>query len=381
MALLDREGMKMNNLIFDRIGSVVRGPKGNFFRFVTAIARSCFKRLKRKGIALSLLPLFGIPAEAMAHVKWFVEQGASPGAVQFSIAEPAVQTGVMIVMTALLVAINIDRSMMVAPPHTIVKFGERHREDILYLFQLLVGISLLVTAFSGAIIAPHLDHNNGMMLLLRLVEVSAAIMLISNLFVVTAAFFLVVMLVGCSEIFGIITLMEYLHLLGIALFLALMRMPEHYRLAQYRDWALPLLRVFTGVALIMLAFTEKLLNPEMAMRFLSEHNMNFMQQLGIDGFSNYLFVLSAGLAEMLFGLILILGVVTRINIMALACFLIASNSYFFVVGNNNLAITELFGHMPLFAAAIIFIIYGTGDKLKLNGSRMNAEVIPEPVST
>lgn len=347
-------------------------------RLIKIKARRCFNWFKRKRFVLFLMLLIGVPAVAMAHVKWFVGQSASPGVLQFSLIDPTVQIGTMLLLTALLVAISLDRRM-VGPPQDVIDFGDQHRDKILYLFQLLVGISLLVTAFSGAIIAPHLDEIGGKMLVLRLVEVSAAIMLISNFFVVTAALLLVVMLVGCSQIFGIITLMEYLHLLGIALFLALMRIPEHYRLAQYRDWALPLLRVFTGVALITLAFTEKLLNPEMAMRFLSEHNMNFMQQLGIDGFSDYLFVLSAGMAEMLFGLILLLGVVTRINIMALACFLITSNCYFFVVGNNDLAITELFGHMPLFAAAIIFIIYGAGDKLKLNRARINMEVIPEAV--
>ncbi|MEH6579592.1 MAG: DoxX family membrane protein [Amphritea sp.] len=118
-----------------------------------------------------------------------------------------------------------------------------------------------------------------------------------------------------------------------------------------------------GIALIVLAFTEKLLNPEMAMRFLAEHNMNFMQLMGVEAYSDYLFVLSAGLAEVLFGVVLILGVVTRTNILALACFMVASNTYFFMMGSNFNAVLEFFGHMPIFAAAIIFIIYGAGDKL------------------
>ena len=316
--------------------------------------------IKQCGLAFALL--FGLSTPASAHVKWFVEQGIDAGAVQFSLSEPAVQIGMLILLLAVFVAIGINR-VMVAPPQALINFGRQWKDKIIYLVQLLVGGSLLATAYNGAIIAPHLEEGSQLMLVLRGIEATAAVLLIANLWVPVAAALLLVLLLGCSQLFGPVTPMEYCNLLGIAIFLALMKSPEKYGLAQYRVWALPLLRVCTGIALIALAFTEKLLNPEMAMRFLAEHNMNFMQLIGIEAYSDYLFVLSAGIAEILFGLVLILGVVTRTNIIALACFMIASNTYFFMIGSNYNGVLELLGHMPIFAAAILFIIYGAGDKL------------------
>jgi uncharacterized membrane protein YphA (DoxX/SURF4 family) len=317
---------------------------------------------RARHVTIILVILFGLSTRASAHVKWFVEQKPGADFMPFSVAEPAVQFAIPILMMVVVITIGINR-LMPEPPQGVIDFGNQWKNGILYLVQVLVGVSLLITAYNGAIIAPHLKDGGEMMLVFRMVEATAGVLLITNLWVPAAAALLLVLLLGGSLVFGSATLLEYSNLLGIAVFLGLMTVPAKYRLAKYRAWALPLLRVFTGVALIALAFTEKLLNPEMAMRFLAEHKMNFMRSIGVEAYSDYLFVLSAGTVEVLFGLILLLGLVTRTNILALAFFLVASNTYFFMTGGNLNGALEFFGHMPLFAAAILFIIYGAGNKL------------------
>jgi uncharacterized membrane protein YphA (DoxX/SURF4 family) len=304
-------------------------------------------------------------------VKWFVEQPTGVNKVQFSLYEPATQIGILILIAAIATAIWLNR-IIVDPPRAVVAFGKRSPNTVLYLVQLLVGTSLLMTAINGAVIAPHLENDGMVMVLLLIVEVGAAVLLIADRWVPVAAILILVLMIGCSHAFGLVIPMEYSNLLGMAIFFTLMKVSDENWLSRYRARALPLLRVITGIALVVLAFTEKLLNPDLAMRFLSEHNMNFMQQIGIEAYSDYLFVLSAGFAELLFGVILILGVVTRTNIIALSCFLIASNTYFFVIGDGVNGVTEIFGHMPLFAAAIVFIIYGGGEIAR---SKNNSRII------
>ncbi|MEH6579593.1 MAG: hypothetical protein V7731_21255 [Amphritea sp.] len=132
-----------------------------------------------RSVLLILALLFGPSAQASAHVKWFVEQVQATEAVQFSVAEPAVQFGILILLIPVVVAICINR-IMIEPPQAVINFGYQWRNKILYMVQLLVGASLLVTAYNGAIIAPHLEEGV-MMFVLRGVEATAAVLLITNL--------------------------------------------------------------------------------------------------------------------------------------------------------------------------------------------------------
>jgi uncharacterized membrane protein YphA (DoxX/SURF4 family) len=83
-------------------------------------------------------------------------------------------------------------------------------------------------------------------------------------------------------------------------------------------WAL---RVGAGLALIVVAFAEKLANPEMALAFLSAHpDFNVAQLVGLP-IGDLEFVRIAGAVEVLFGLLLISGHCRR-----LACSSPASRS-------------------------------------------------------
>ena len=334
----------------------------------TSAGRSLLVRsldVLKKPFAVAAL-WFGISPVASAHVKWFIEQEliAQGGDLRFSIADPAVQIWGLIFITVIGVAIWLD-PFIKDPPRKFVAWGERRRGDVIRLAQLLVGVPLLISAAQGSILAPHLMGDGPLIVVLQLIEGLAAVLLIANIWMPIALGLLILLFIGVLPAFGVVPPMEYFNILGIAVFLSLISVSDGHPLAQYRPWALPLLRVNLGIVLIVLALTEKLLHPGLAMQFLAQYDVNFMGASGIP-FSNKLFVLSAGYCEALFGIIFVLGLVTRVNILSLAVFLVASNTYFFVTGYPALGVKELIGHSPLFAAAIIFIVYGGGEKLKLS---------------
>jgi hypothetical protein len=118
-------------------------------------------------------------------------------------------------------------------------------------------------------------------------------------------------------------------------------------------WAL---RVGAGAALIVVAFVEKLANPRLALEFLAHHpQLNVAHQLGL-GMSDLGFIRAAGVIEVLFGLLLISGALPQ------ACVLIAGipfNATLWFFGA-----TELVGHLPVYGAMLVLLVYGSDATLR-----------------
>ena len=313
-------------------------------------------------LPLAMAVLLGSPLAASAHVKWFV-RGHEEQLVQvtpFSLSEPGVQIWMGIILICLTVALLLERYLPNAP-RKLVDFAEAHRQQALHLLQGLVGLALLLTAVKGAILAPHLSEGSSYGLLLRFVQGGIGVLFIANTAVRLGAVLMVLVFLASTGLFGFITSLEYFNFLGIALFLLLQSAPGE----RARSYALPVLRIHTGIALGVLAWTEKLIDPNLAMRFLEKNQINFMKALGEHIFTDRVFVLCAGCTELIFAIIFILGLIVRINTLALAGFLVSSNLYFFLIGKTDEAFLELSGHLPLIAVAILLVLYGGGSKLCL----------------
>ena len=69
--------------------------------------------------------------------------------------------------------------------------------------------------------------------------------------------------------------------------------------------------------------------------------------------------------EVVFGCILILGVVTRLNTLVIAVFMLLSNITFMFQSNQPAALIELIGHLPIIASAVILLFLGYGQRLKV----------------
>lgn len=153
-------------------------------------------------------------------------------------------------------------------------------------------------------------------------------------------------------------MLENVHYLGLAAFFFLagrgpyaidrllfpvLESPDHFR-----RQALLAARIGLGVSLIVVAFTEKLANPTLAVRFLESHQLNFTPALGIP-LSDYHFAMCAGAVEFLVGLWLLLGIFPRVII------LIAWLPF-----NMTLTIfnwVELVGHLPFYGMLAVFLTW------------------------
>ncbi|WP_027716478.1 hypothetical protein [Desulfuromonas sp. TF] len=323
-------------------------------------------RTRLATLSFALAAILVCPLPASSHVKWFVrEDSEHPVAISlFSLSEPAVQIWVLIILACITVALLLDRYLP-RPPERMSAFFWQRRQQVLHLFQVMVGLALLLTAFKGAVLAPHLAEPGRIGLLLRFVEGGIGLLFIANTGVRLGACLMVGLFLASTALFGWVSSLEYFNFLGIALFLLLASLSASGPAHRLKPYALPVLRIHTGIALGVLAWTEKLIDPNLAVRFLEKTQINFMKALGIDLFSDRIFVLCAGCTELIFAIIFALGLITKVNTLAVAGFLVSSNLYFFLVGKTDEAFLELTGHLPLVAIAILLVLYGGGKRLCL----------------
>ena len=166
--------------------------------------------------------------------------------------------------------------------------------------------------------------------------------------------------------FGFLPVLQRVDMLGLALFVLLAgagRWSADHELGRAADpspeaqaqavWAL---KVCAGLALIVVAFAEKLAVPAMALDFLA-HNpgFNVAAQIGL-GWSDLEFARVAGAIEVLFGLLVISGALPQ------ACVLIAGipfNATLWFFGA-----TELVGHLPVYGAMLVLLVYGSDPALR-----------------
>jgi hypothetical protein len=116
------------------------------------------------------------------------------------------------------------------------------------------------------------------------------------------------------------------------------------------------LRVGAGLALIVVAFVEKLANPEMALAFLQSHPaFNIAQLVGLP-MSDLQFVRVAGVIEVLFGLLLVSGALPQLCVLVVG---VPFNATLWFLGTD-----ELIGHLPIYGAMLVLLVYGSHPALR-----------------
>jgi hypothetical protein len=116
--------------------------------------------------------------------------------------------------------------------------------------------------------------------------------------------------------------------------------------------ALTILRVAAGVSIIVLAFTEKLLNVQLGIEFLQNYpEFNIARRAGVDWFTDERFVYAAGLVEATAGAALLAGFLPRVVILALWIP--------FNLGIAFLPPQELIGHLPILSTMYVLLVRGT----------------------
>ncbi len=110
-----------------------------------------------------------------------------------------------------------------------------------------------------------------------------------------------------------------------------------------------------GVSLIVLAFTEKLARPALAVAFLDDYPaFNLFRVLGLPG-GELAFIRVAGAIELLFGLLILSGSVPQLAVILAG---IPFNATLFFLGPS-----ELIGHLPIYGAMLALLVYGSDDRI------------------
>lgn len=296
-------------------------------------------------------------ASVYAHIKWFVpvEDIIEHEELTFSIYDPVVIAWIGIILALLLIGLWLENALKV--PSKFLFWVKAKKQLIIRLFQIMLGLFFILVAYDNEVIAPIFVVNDFWSEAMRWMEFLLGIILIFDVFVWFGAFVLMLLGLIASFKWGFIEIFDHLHLLGVAMYLFVVKHPKKNFAKEFNAWALPLLRVLTGLTLIILAFSEKLLHPELGLEFLKTHDWNFVNSFGMEWFSNYIFVVSAGATEFVLGLFLVLGLLTRITTIVLAIFMLSTA---LILGPH-----EVLGHLPIFAIAILFLAYGSGKKLKV----------------
>lgn len=306
-------------------------------------------------------PLLALPVVASAHVKWFAE---SEGFVRpYSLSDAPVL--VWIVVSLLLIGVGVWLERKLGVPAWLKRHIEAWAPIALSVASVGFGLAFIIFSFNGFIFAPNMPAEGTMGTVLLAIQFVAGLMILLGLYERVGALILVALFGLAFKEYGASYMLDTLEMLGFAMYVLLIGRPRwHLAQANWLEplvhrahvYGVPLLRVFTGLNLFILGFSEKILAPELTQNFLAGHNWNFMQQIGFHGFTDYWFAFSAGVVEVLFGIFLMLGLITRTTTIILAVFLSAT---LVVLGP-----VELMGHLPHFSIAIVFLIMGVGARLR-----------------
>ena len=334
---------------------------------------------KTSAVLVAVFGLVNLTGVASAHEKWFVDD---PNGFKVDLG--------LIFSWPMLIAVVVS-----AAAWFLIKWADRqYQQRILdrkpaenslpgiqeeklqrlyaYLPMLLafhMAVPLLVNGFQLQLFAPNLKMTPSLLSgALSLAEFLIALALVYGVFTDIAALGLIGLYVAglvLGPFIGIqpIFLLEHLMVVGIAFFLyvfgrgpfsvdALLEHKSHPNRRMVR-YAIPIIRWTTGLSLITLALTEKLLNPTLAEYFLT-HKIDFNLGGGF-GISDVTFAYAAGIVEFLFGVLLISGALPRLVIMIA-----------WVPFNLTLPFLgwlELAGHLPVYGIMLVLLILGPTKKV------------------
>jgi hypothetical protein len=320
-------------------------------------------RLFRLILLASLLAALAAPAAASAHEKWFVDGNRYPIQWERLFSLPtaaALLTAALALGGFLLLRRLLDDPRFPNPP-----WLRPVESSVQAVIGIQTAISLVYMTVKGSLLSPPLSVGTGPLGLALLgVQIFVSFTLVTG-WLTRVGGALLIGLVACTFLlFPPVFAFEQVLFVGIGLFFLVMgrglfrpagermrRLDAFWR--QYTFLALPVLRVFTGLSILWLAFSEKLLAPEMGVAFLREYpNFNFMRLLGFSWFTDELFVYSAAAVEATVGVLLIAGVLPRLVIL-----------FMWLPFNVTIPLLppdELLGHLPILAVMYAVFLEGPG---------------------
>lgn len=304
------------------------------------------------------------PATALAHERWFVPKDEQPptdwGAFISLPVLLALAGGAATVVFLALLQRRIGDPLWPRPP-----FFQRLEPAAPAILGVQTAIAMIFAASRLQLFVPNIElPHNAIGVAVAGLAVVAAFSFITGVLTRVGALITVALFVAA---FGFAEhpeeVVEQIIFVGIAFYLVavgrgVVRYPDRREedrsdlTDRLLPHALPVLRVCAGISVLVLGFTEKLLNVELGVAFLHEYpRFNIAQELGIDWFTDDRFVYAVGIVEVTAGCALIAGFLPRLVILALWIP--------FNLGIAFLPPQELIGHLPILSTMYVLLVRGT----------------------
>ncbi|MEO6457217.1 MAG: hypothetical protein ABIO92_02925 [Chloroflexia bacterium] len=293
-----------------------------------------------------------MPSTAHAHEKWFVDDSAYPLRFELFFSLPVVVS--LVTATVSLALLLLIRRAVHDPFFPNPPWLQPVNSSVLAVLGIQTAISLVYMAVQGWLLAPGLAVPwDALGIALLGLQLFASFTLITGWLTRLGGALLVGLVLVSIMFFPLSRVVEQLLFVGIGIFFLINGrglflphgdLPRRATAfwSKYSHYALPILRIFTGLSILWLAFSEKLLNPGLALAFLDTRpEFNFMRLIGFTWFSDELFVYAAAAVEATVGVLLIAGVLPRIVIL-----------FMWVPFNITIPLLppeELLGHLPILA--------------------------------
>jgi hypothetical protein len=325
------------------------------------------------GVAAGLLLA---PATAAAHEKWFTDPTAYPIRLDLLISWPVALA--LVSAAAALGALWLLRRVVGDPLWPNPAWLQPVQASAPAVIGIQTAISLIFMAVQGWLFSPVLVlPQNVFGLGLGALVVLISLSFVTGWFTRVGGGLLIAVTLLTFVMYPVAYALEQLLFLGIGVYFLLIgrglfqpawslarRLAKVWR--PYQALALPALRIGTGLSILVLAFTEKLINPGLALAFLQTHPMfNFTRLLGLTWFTDERFIVAAGVVEATIGVLLIAGVLPRVVILLMWVP--------FNIAIPLLPPVELLGHLPVLAVMYVVFLQGPGHVTSLSAG----EPIPE----
>lgn len=323
--------------------------------------------LPKRFAALACL-YFVSMAPAFAHVKWFL--GRSEAEI---LREPKPElflhpcfanvVPVICAVCVLIASVIMGREWSRSLVHRLMTHFAIRLEDKINLFMgLTTGASLIYCAANHFLLAPNFIICSHCPWWLAPAECLTGLLLFFGLFTRFAAVAFLGLLGYTFLKHSMADCLDLVPLYGLA-FYFLLAGRNHYSLDNlFKRDQVPsskvielghvLVRLATGIGLMILGFDEKLCHPQLALELMKHApTLNFMGQLNM---SNDMFIFCAGLVEVVLGMVLVVGSFPRIAVLMLAGVFAATTLIF--------GTTELVGHMAYYGIICSVVMRGRGSE-------------------
>ena len=295
----------------------------------------------------------------LAHVKWFTDPRPHPTQYGLLFTAPVIAAFVLAI-GATGVAYLIQHRV---PEPRAIRSLERYAKTGPLALRLALGLALIAAAVaSWHFVQSLVLDQDPAGIALRAVEIACGLFILGGLFTRYAAIVLAVLGVVAMVPFSIESILEQVHILGIAVFLFIAG-PGQVSLDARRQAqrsidhekapaaAINLQRIAMGFGIAYGALTEKLLNPPLSQALLDQSPfLNVLRPLGV---SDPVFIWLAGATELGIGVVILSGQITR-PVMAVGFAL-------FTVTLIVFGLPELIGHLPYYGIMLTLFIAPDAD--------------------